>query len=53
MDGPEPRPISIEDALATLIFLPDRAPRTTSEESADAFVLLSAYRDGGTADPSR
>ena len=46
MDGPEPRPISIEEALATLTFLPDRTPRTGSE-GADAFVLLSAYRDGG------
>lgn len=41
-----PVPISIGEAIEALTFLPDRTPRTTSEESRDAFALLSDYRDG-------
>lgn len=41
-----PRPISIDDSLARLTFLPGRTPATTAEESRDAFKLLSSYRDG-------
>jgi uncharacterized cupin superfamily protein len=42
-----PDPISIDRAIAALTFLSDRTPTTTAEESADAFTLLSDYRDGG------
>lgn len=42
-----PRPVSIDAAVAGLRFLPDRSPTTTSEEAADAFARLAAYRDGG------
>ena len=41
-----PVPISIGEAIEALTFLPDRTPRTTSEESKDAFALLADYRDG-------
>jgi hypothetical protein len=39
--------MSIDRAIAALTFLSDRTPKTTAEESADAFTLLSDYRDGG------
>ncbi len=42
----EPQPISINDALARLTFLPDRTP-ASSEDSSGAFAILSTYRDGG------
>ena len=32
--------------MAALTFLPNRRPTTTSDESKDAFALLSGYRDG-------
>ena len=41
-----PLPISINDALAQLTFLPDRTPMG-SEDSSSAFARLSTYRDGG------
>jgi mannose-6-phosphate isomerase-like protein (cupin superfamily) len=47
MAGEEPLPISIDEAIAELTFLPDRTPTTTAEESKSAFTLLSNYRDGG------
>ena len=47
MTSVEPFPISINDAIAQLTFLPDRSPTTTPEESKNAFTLLSKYRDAG------
>ena len=47
MTEARPDPISIDRAIAALTFLSDRTPTTTAEESADAFTLLSGYRDGG------
>jgi hypothetical protein len=47
MTEARPDPISIDRAIAALAFLSDRTPTTTAEESADAFTLLSDYRDGG------
>jgi uncharacterized cupin superfamily protein len=47
MTEAHPDPISIDRAIAALAFLSDRTPTTTAEESADAFTLLSDYRDGG------
>jgi uncharacterized cupin superfamily protein len=47
MTEAHPDPISIDRAIAALTFLSDRTPTTTAEESADAFTLLSDYRDGG------
>lgn len=47
MASGEPVPISIDDAIAALTFLPDRSPTTTAEQSRDAFRLLSSYREGG------
>jgi uncharacterized cupin superfamily protein len=44
MSGPVP--ISLNDALAQLTFLPDRTPMG-SEDSSSAFARLSTYRDGG------
>ena len=41
-----PMPISLNDALAQLTFLPDRTPMG-SEDSSSAFARLSPYRDGG------
>jgi mannose-6-phosphate isomerase-like protein (cupin superfamily) len=46
MNGAGPQPISIDDAMRTLTFLPDRAPDTGSEASREAFARLSNYRDG-------
>jgi mannose-6-phosphate isomerase-like protein (cupin superfamily) len=46
MSHPEPVPISIDEAMAALTFLPDRTPTTTSDESKDAFARLCDYRDG-------
>jgi mannose-6-phosphate isomerase-like protein (cupin superfamily) len=42
-----PQPIAIADAIASLLFLPDRAPTTTVEQSEGAFRRLANYRDGG------
>lgn len=39
-------PLSIEEALSRLTFLPDRTPETTPEASADAFATIADYRDG-------
>jgi quercetin dioxygenase-like cupin family protein len=47
MASTAPLPISIEDAIAGLTFLPDRSPTTTAEESHGAFSLLAPYREGG------
>jgi uncharacterized cupin superfamily protein len=47
MTEARPDPISIDRAIAALTFLSDRTPTTTAEESADAFTVLSDYRDGG------
>ena len=47
MTEARPDPIAIDRAIAALTFLSDRTPTTTAEESADAFTLLSDYRDGG------
>ena len=44
---PKAQAISIQEALDTVRFLPDRTPHTTDEESAPAFTTLSDYRDGG------
>lgn len=41
------RPVSVDEAIAALSFLPDRTPSTTAEESARAFSELCKYRDGG------
>lgn len=41
-----PLPISVDDAIAGLTFLPDRTPTIEAERSAEAFQRLSAYRDG-------
>jgi mannose-6-phosphate isomerase-like protein (cupin superfamily) len=46
MSHSEPVPISIDEAIAVLSFLPDRTPLTTSDESKDAFARLADYRDG-------
>lgn len=42
-----PHPISIDDAIAALRFLPDRTPTTTAEESSGAFDLLATCGDRG------
>jgi mannose-6-phosphate isomerase-like protein (cupin superfamily) len=42
-----PRAISIDDALATLTFLPDRTPATGDHDAGSAFAMLSTYREGG------
>ena len=42
-----PLPVSIDDAVAALTFLPDRTPTTTAEQSGGAFRQLSSYREGG------
>ena len=42
----QPVPISINEAITQLTFLPDRTPTGVGEDSADAFMRLSAYRDG-------
>jgi uncharacterized cupin superfamily protein len=41
------RPISVDEAITALTFLPDRTPSTTAEESSGAFRELCKYRDGG------
>lgn len=41
-----PGPISIDDAIASLTFLPDRSPTTSDEDSVGAFARLADYRDG-------
>ena len=42
-----PLPISIDDAIEGLMFLANRTPTTTTEQSRNAFRELSIYRDGG------
>ena len=42
----QPIPISIDEAMEQLTFLPDRTPAGAGEDSADAFKRLSGYRDG-------
>jgi mannose-6-phosphate isomerase-like protein (cupin superfamily) len=42
----QPVPISINEAIAQLTFLPDRTPAGVDDDAADAFKRLSAYRDG-------
>ena len=42
-----PHPVSVDDAVAGLRFLPDRSPATTAEESDGVFARLSDYREGG------
>jgi mannose-6-phosphate isomerase-like protein (cupin superfamily) len=42
-----PHPIAIADTIAELVFLPDRTPTTTVEQSEGAFRHLATYRDGG------
>lgn len=44
-DGP-PVPISVNEAIAQLTFLPDRTPSGVNEASAAAFNRLCGYRDG-------
>lgn len=44
MSDTNPAPVSIDDALASLAFLPDRSPTT---ERDDFYAVLSPYRDGG------
>ena len=39
-------PVSIEDAIEPLTFLPNRTPATTSDESRNSFARLADYRDG-------
>ena len=39
-----PTPVSIDAALESLTFLPDRTPLTSRD---DYFAVLSPYRDGG------
>jgi len=46
MTSARPQPISIDEAIAKLTFLPDRTP-TTAEEASGAFAMLSSYREGG------
>lgn len=46
METGQPVAISIDEAIATLRFLPDRTPAGTDEESTDSFRQLTAYRDG-------
>lgn len=47
MTRAEPHPISIDGALSALTLLPNRTPMTSSQESKDAFALLSSYCEGG------
>jgi uncharacterized cupin superfamily protein len=47
MEDSSPQPITVDDAVAALTFLPDRTPTTTAEQSEGAFTELSRYRDGG------
>ena len=46
MAGRQPVPISINEEIAQLTFLPDRTPAGVDEDSADAFKRLAGYRDG-------
>jgi len=47
MTATGPHPVSIDDAVAGLRFLPDRSPFTTPEQSDGVFATLAAYREGG------
>lgn len=40
-------PIAIDAAVERLTFLADRTPTTTDDEAANAFTMVSEYRDGG------
>jgi quercetin dioxygenase-like cupin family protein len=42
-----PSPVSVDDAVVGLRFLPDRSPATTAEESDGVFARLADYREGG------
>ncbi|MGK2950738.1 MAG: cupin domain-containing protein [Acidimicrobiales bacterium] len=42
-----PNPISVDDTVARLRFLPDRTPTTTAEAFDGVFARLADYRDGG------
>jgi len=42
-----PAPVSVDDAVAGLRFLPDRSPTTAVEESDGVFARLADYREGG------
>lgn len=42
-----PHPISVDNTVARLRFLPDRTPATTIDESDGVFARLADYRDGG------
>ncbi|GGX48884.1 cupin domain-containing protein [Saccharospirillum salsuginis] len=44
---PKAQPISVQEMLDSVRFLPDRTPHTTDKEAAPAFATLSDYRDGG------
>lgn len=46
MTEAQPVPISINEAITQLTFLPDRTPAGVDDDAADAFKRLSAYRDG-------
>ena len=46
MEGARPVPVSLEDSIDQLTFLPDRTPTGINEDSADAFKRLADYRDG-------
>jgi uncharacterized cupin superfamily protein len=39
--------VSLTSALSGLRFLPDRSPRTTDDDAADAFAMVAPFRDGG------
>ena len=47
MTATGPHPVSIDDAVAGLRFLPDRSPFTTAEQSEGVFATLADYREGG------
>ena len=42
-----PQPVSIDDVVAGLRFLPDRTAATTEEETDGVFARLADYREGG------
>jgi quercetin dioxygenase-like cupin family protein len=42
-----PNPVSVNDIVGGLRFLPDRTPATTDAETEGVFARLADYRDGG------
>jgi mannose-6-phosphate isomerase-like protein (cupin superfamily) len=46
VDEAHPPPISINEAISQLSFLPNRTPAGVDEESSGAFKRLADYRDG-------